>query len=288
MRTAKEIYERVLKVAKADDRIRLVGLNGSRTNQNVPEDWLQDYDVVYVVTDIDAFVQDPNWIDVFGKRTILQMPENMAMFPPELGNRFSYLMLFDDYTRIDLILVPYEEKENYLVENGLTKVLLNKDEPDRLYPTSTDKAYWIQQPSEEFYHDCCNEFWWVTTYVAKGLARREILYAQDHLNQIVRPMLLKMLSWRVGIETDFSLSVGKNYKYIEQYLDEDIWQQLLLTFARGSYEDMWHALFTACDLFHRTAKFVEEQLSFTYKSEEEDNVRGFLQFVYSEGEIKYQ
>ena len=110
----------------------------------------------------------------------------------------------------------------------LTKVLLNKDEPDRLYPTSTDKAYWIQQPSEEFYHDCCNEFWWVTTYVAKGLARREILYAQDHLNQIVRPMLLKMLSWRVGIETDFSLSVGKNYKYIEQYLDEDIWQQLLL------------------------------------------------------------
>ena len=67
---------------------------------------------------------------------------------------------------------------------------------------------------------------------------------------------------------------------IEQYLDEDIWQQLLLTFARGSYEDMWHALFTACDLFHRTAKFVEEQLSFTYKSEEEDNVRGFLQFVY--------
>ena len=52
-----------------------------------------------------------------------------------------------------------------------------------------------------------------------------------------------MISWKVGIETGFKLSVGKNYKFIERYISEDLWEKLLSTYRMDSYENIWEALF---------------------------------------------
>lgn len=111
MRSEQEIMDLVLKVAKEDDRVRAVGMNGSRTNPNVPKDPFRDYDIAYLVTDMQSFFDDPDWIDVFGERIIMQTPEDMELFPNELGDRFTYMMLFTDGNRIDLMLIPLEEKE---------------------------------------------------------------------------------------------------------------------------------------------------------------------------------
>lgn len=74
------------------------------------------------------------------------------------------------------------------------------------------------------------------------VCRKEILFAIDHFNQIVRHELLRMISWKVGIETGFKLSVGKNYKFIERYI-RDLWEKLLSTYRMDSYENIWEALF---------------------------------------------
>lgn len=37
------------------------------------------------------------WLDFFRKRIVMQKSEAMAMFPPKLGNWFSYLMLFEGW-----------------------------------------------------------------------------------------------------------------------------------------------------------------------------------------------
>ena len=47
MRTEKEIYDLVLNFAFQDERIRIVTLEGSRTNVNIPKDNLQDYDITF-------------------------------------------------------------------------------------------------------------------------------------------------------------------------------------------------------------------------------------------------
>jgi aminoglycoside 6-adenylyltransferase len=279
MRTTKEMMELVLTYAENDDRIRAVALNGSRTNPNVPKDMFQDFDIVYLVNDMAPFIDDPNWVDVFGERIIMQTPEDMSMFPPELGGRFSYLMLFTDGNRIDLVLVPIEEKDKYCKEDKLTIILLDKDHCLPEVSPPTDEDYWVSRPSFEFFADCCNEFWWVSTYVAKGLWGREILYAQEHLNNILRPMLIKMLEWKVGIETDYSVSVGKCGKYLESYLSEKDWQELLSTYPGGSYKDVWRALFAMVNLFRRTAIFVADHLHYEYPHEEDKRVTEYLKQV---------
>ena len=72
MRSEKEVYDIVLNFAKTDKRIRMVTLEGSRTNTNIPPDDFQDFDITFFVTDMDSFTSDDKWLDIFGERLILQ------------------------------------------------------------------------------------------------------------------------------------------------------------------------------------------------------------------------
>lgn len=51
MRTEREIFDLILHVARNNEQIRAVYMNGSRANPNVQKDIYQDYDIVYVVTE---------------------------------------------------------------------------------------------------------------------------------------------------------------------------------------------------------------------------------------------
>lgn len=270
----------ILDVAKNDKRIRLVTLEGSRANKNVPRDKFQDFDISYFVTDIDSFKSSDEWLNQFGQRILMQKPEDMELFPPELGNWFSYLMLFADENKIDLTLIPIDELEQYLSESdGLVKLLLDKDSKINKKMDPNDEKYHIKKPSAREFDDCCNEFWMVSTYVVKGLARKEILFAIDHLNEIARPNLLRMMAWNIGIETDFSLSVGKNYKYIQTYLDINDWEKLLNTYAENSYEKMWQSLFDCYDLFRKYSKLVAHRLSYDYPDYDEQ-ITGYTEKIF--------
>lgn len=279
MRSEQEMMSLILDIAKNDERIRAVGMNGSRTNPNAPTDVFQDYDIVYIVHDLQSFIEDRQWIDRFGSRIIMQKPEEMALIPPESDGRFPYLMLFTDGNRIDLTLCPFEDKDNWNNDDKLAVVLLDKDDCLPKLPAPTDEDYWVERPTAKLFADCCNEFWWVSTYVAKGLWRREMLYAQDHLNVAVRPMLIQMLEWQVGIQTDFSISTGKNGKYLEKHLSKESWRALMSTFPDATYEGIWQALFAMGDLFRRTAQDVANSLNYEYPLEDDQRVTAYLKHV---------
>ena len=44
MRSENEMYNLILEIAKNNVRIKVVYMNGSRINENVPKDMFQDYD----------------------------------------------------------------------------------------------------------------------------------------------------------------------------------------------------------------------------------------------------
>ena len=278
MRTEKEMMDLILGVAQKDERVRVVGMNGSRTNLNAPKDLFQDYDIVYVVTEMESFLNDPSWIDVFGQRIILQTPEAMDMFPPELGNWFSYLMLFEDMTRIDLILVPLDELEKYVQDDKLIKILMDKDGRIPPPPPPTDMDFWVKKPTPSYFDDCCNEFWWLSTYVAKGLCRDELPYAIDHLS-VMRNLLFTMLSWEVGSTIQFSASMGKNYKYLKNYLSSAKWDAIMKTYRDDTKTAIWDSLFLCCDLFRIAANNVAVFLETAYP-EYDDKVTQYINYLH--------
>lgn len=280
MRTEEVMLELILNVARRDERIRAVCMNGSRVNAHVKKDIFQDYDIVYLVTNMNAFINDEKWIDVFGEQLIMQTPENMALFPPTLDGRFTYLMQFIDGNRIDLMLIPIEGAAEYLTEDSLTKILLDKDRRFAEIPVPSDRGYWINRPTPIFFNDCCNAFWWVTIYVAKGLRRKETLYALEHLHEHVRSELMRMLMWQVGVNHNFSVNPGKSGKFLEQYVAKADWVSLMKTYATSDDEAIWDALFVMCGLFRKTAVYVGAELGFTYDLAEDKRVLTYLQQLY--------
>lgn len=266
----------IKKFAEQDERIRAVGMNGSRTKK-APKDPFQDYDIVYFVTDMDSFINRVDWIKVFGELIIMQRPDHSVLYPSN-RDQYAYLMLFTDGNRIDLTLWPVEKSKEWIQDDKLAKVLLDKDSIFPMLPSPTEQDYWVNKPSQQLFDDCTNEFWWVSTYVAKGLWRNEILYAMDHL-QIIRNMLLKMLEWKIGIETDFTISIGKNGKYLEKYLEKEIWNTLLNTYPKGNIDDIWDALLTMTNLFEQITLEVANRLQFNYSFTEVKKVRAYLEHI---------
>lgn len=269
MRTEQEMYDLILAFAREDERIQVVAMNGSRANPNAPRDAFQDYDIVFLVTEMDSFLADDGWLDYFGKRIIMQKPEAMELFPSERENRFSYLMLFEDGNRIDLTLLQLNKLESYLKEDSILQILLDKDGIVPALPESTDQDYWIKRPTPGMFDDCCNEFWWLSTYVAKGLARNELPYANAHLD-LMRNQLMTMLSWQVGLEKGFTFSIGKDYKYLKKHIAGEDMAQLLCTWRMDNPENIWQSMFQACDLFRRPSLEVAYELSYCIPNFDEE------------------
>lgn len=279
MRSEKEMFDLILDIAKGDDRIRAVYMNGSRTNQNAISDIFQDYDIVYVVKETKSFIEQRQWIDIFGKRLYMQYPEEGYYYKHDVVNCYGWLIQFEDGNRLDLHVctLPHVLKE--IKNDRLCKILLDKDGclPDM--PEATDEDYWIQKPIEGQFLDTCNEFWWCLNNVAKGLWREEIPYVMDMLNYCVRPQLIRIIGWKIGFETNFTVSIGKSGKYMYRFLDTQKWNVFLKTYPSGNVDNIWEAIFIMCDLFNDAANDLADKIKFSYNQIEADNSLKFLMDV---------
>ena len=279
MRTEKEMFDLIMSIAQSDERIRAVYLNGSRTNPNVPKDIFQDYDVVYVVTETTPFIMDRDWIDRFGEILFMQFPDEHPDYPSDKDNFYGWLMQFTDGNRMDLHVESIDHARANILDDSLCKVLLDKDNCLPAIPESSDRNYWVSKPTKAQFVCTCNEFWWCLNNVAKGLWREEIPYVQDMLNDVVRKQLEKMLSWKIGVITDFSVSVGKSAKYMYQWLSEQEWKTYLQTYCGADIHDIWQSVDTMCSLFKETAAWVAEALQYPFDDKEAENCMKFLNAV---------
>ena len=256
MRTEPEMLDLILQTAKVL-QVNAVAMSGSRTNPNAPKDEFQDYDVVYIVEDLDGLVADLAWLDQFGKRMIKQHVL--------LDHRRLYLMLFEDGNRIDLTLCPKEHIKEWVDSEADFTVL---DDPQGLFApyASTPKRYWTAPASATDFDKSCNEFWWVSAYVVKGIRRNHLVYATDHLYGICQQELLKLLAWQVAADKG-TVDVSKNYKYLLQYLPTEKEKEFSALHDFSSVEKLTQSLFATMQLFHREAQILARKMGFAYEKE---------------------
>jgi aminoglycoside 6-adenylyltransferase len=278
MRSEQAMLELILEVARDDERIRVVIMNGSRANPAAPMDIFQDFDIVYLVTDVAPFRCNLQWIERFGELMILQLPDDMEDPQSSDDGGFTYLMQFTDGNRIDLGICPLEKVGDF-TGDSLSVLLLDKDGVVGPLDPPSDRDYLPQPPTAKQFTDCCNEFWWVCPYVAKGLWREEILYACTMLDQVLREQLMKMLAWHIGVQTGFQRNPGKYGKYFQRYLEPELWRMLEATYANASYERTWDALFAMCDLFEQVTLPIAGRFGFDYPQDDAARVRAHLEHV---------
>ncbi len=278
MRSEAQLMKIILDTAREDERIRAVVMNGSRLNPHARKDLFQDFDIVYYVTDPHPFRNNYSWIERFGELMILQEPEDMQDPPAENKGYFTYLMQFSDGNRIDLGIYPLEMRAS-VGRDSLSLTLLDKDNALPPLPPPDESSYLPAEPSAKAFADCCNEFWWVCPYVAKGLWRREFPYARFMLDQAVREQLMKMLTWQIGVQTGFRVNPGKYGKHFQQHLPAGQWRLLRKTYAGGGTASTWRALFAMGTLFRQAAGIVSKYNNFHYPEEHDRKVTAHLKHV---------
>lgn len=256
MRTETEMMNLILQIANALN-VDAVALSGSRINQKVQTDEFQDYDVVYIVDDIDNLTSDLSWLDQFGKRIIEQ--------EVSLGNRRLYLMLFEDGNRIDLTLCPKSHIQEWVDSEAGFTVL--EDEKGLFEPYSPSLGrYWTNPARAIDFEKSCNEFWWVSAYVVKGICRKQVIYSTNHLYGICQQELLKILAWQVTSDRG-TVDIGKNYKYLFNYLPIDKEKEFSALLDFSSLDKITQSLFATMQLFHQEAQYLAQKMDFDYDKE---------------------
>ena len=253
MRTETEMLDVILKTAETL-QVATVAMSGSQTDTKASKDEFQDYDVVYVVENLDELITDLSWLDQFGKRIIEQ--------EVGLGQRRLYLMLFEDGNRIDLTLCPKDYIQEWVDSEAGFTVL---EDPEHLFePYSPNiERYWTNSATEKDFEKVCNEFWWVSAYVVKGICRKQVIYATDHLYGICQQELLKVLAWQVASDRG-RVDVGKNYKYLFNYLPAEKEMEFSNLLDFSSIDKITQSLFATMQLLHREAQSLAQKMGFDY------------------------
>lgn len=280
MRNENEMLDLIINTATKDERIRAVFMTGSRANKNVKKDIFQDYDIVYVVNQNKPFYEDKDWINIFGERLYMQCPSEIDKingFHVNFDKRYGWLMQFKDGNRLDLHVIPSEEV--HILKEKLYRILLDKDGIFPKNSNSSDEDYWIKKPIQDEFLACSNEFWWCLNNIAKGLWREEIPYVHKMYYEGCHPQLVKLLNWKIGYETNFQISTGKESKYLKDYLSDDIWNRFLKTYINGNINDIWNSVFVMCDLFNEIAQELEKYWKHSYNSEEANASYTFLKHI---------
>ena len=253
MRAETEMLDLILQTAKTL-QVKAVAMSGSRTDAKAPKDEFQDYDVVYIVDDFDNLTSDLSWLNQFGKRIIEQ--------EVSLGNRCLYLMLFEDGNRIDLSLCPKEYIQEWVDSEAGFTVL---EDPENLFEPyfPNPERYWIISATEMDFKNSCNEFWWVSAYVVKGICRHQVIYATDHLYGICQQELLKLLAWQVAADKGM-VDVGKNYKYLFQYLPAEKEKEFTALLDFFDQKSLTKSLLATMNFFHKEAQAFSLKTGFQY------------------------
>jgi len=276
MRDEKEMMDMIINVVKANERIRAVYMNGSRVNPSAEKDKYQDYDIGLVVSEMEWFLTNKDWIAIFGEIAIVQEPDKNDIAEGndvDICNSYGWLMLFEDGNRIDLhITTVYDDYG----EDTLTITLLDKDNILPAISAPSDRGYYISKPTQGQYMSATNNFWWCLQNVAKGIKRNELTYAMNMYVQVVHEKLESMLKWYIGVHNDFSVNVGLWGKYFKKYLPENLYDMYIKTYSDANYENLWNAIFLACELFRTIAPVVGNQLGYIYNKQEDDNMTAYL------------
>ena len=253
MRTETEMLDVILKTAETL-QVAAVAMSGSRTNSQAPQDEFQDYDVVYVVENLDELISDLSWLGQFGKRIIEQ--------EVRLGHRRLFLMLFEDGNRIDLTLCPKQQIQEWVDSEADYTVLKDDKGLFKSYPPSP-KRYWTNPASQTDFEKACNEFWWVSAYVVKGICRKQVIYATDHLYGICQQELLKIIAWQVASDRG-KVDIGKNYKYLFQYLPAEKEKEFTALLDFFDQKSLTKSLLATMNFFHKEAQAFSLKNGFHY------------------------
>ncbi len=275
-----EFFKKFVKYCENNDNIRALALQGSRVYGVEKIDMFSDYDLIMIVRDIKALTNDDQWVKQFGEILIMQKPSDWFKNPYNYQSDmpFTYLVQYKNGNRLDINIFSKDNLGDLKKDKEPRKIIFKKDDYPWFVSISGENFKLVNKPSEMEFYNTVNEFYWISLYVAKGLKRNELIYTRVMYEKNFMEMLYKMISFYIGIKTDFSISTGKAYKYFKDYLTEDEYLELQELLPSGELEDIKLKLLKAIKVFKKYSEYVSVNLG--YELEDYSEIIEFINKKY--------
>lgn len=277
-RTEEEMLALILGFARSDDRIRAVVMNGSRVNPNAGKDIFQDYDVVFFVTNVVPFREETSVVPYFGVPLLVEKVEDQVYRPGIRDGRYTYNVQFTDGNRIDMAFLHVEMLETRPFDS-LTRVLLDKDGLIPDLPNPGEESFFIAEPTQKWYADCCDTFCFsLGSHVPKALWRRKLPLLKCHIVRLRQDLVL-MLGWYIGVTKGFKRSLGSEGKDLEEHLEPEDWREFRRAYAGSDYDDITESLQAIHRLFVRAGQTVGNHYGYQFPIQKAESALAFLMHV---------
>lgn len=272
--------QRIVSWAEADEHVRAVFLVGSRGEMGGRPDALSDFDVLVFAREAARYEADDGWLSTFGS-ILVKLHEEYEVLGVGVATR---LVQYQDGSRVDFSIcdlglfdrISGEAKLPNLLDRGY-RALVDKDEWAARLPEPTGKAQAVGPPTEVRYEEVVNEFWWEVIYVAKHLARGEILPALYSHECVIRfRCLVPMLEWHAQLVHGSEARTGPHGRGLLRELGKDEVDRFSRTFLGPSVQEAWSGLLATADCFREIAGDVAKQLGFSAQDELADGVEALL------------
>lgn len=275
-----EVLGRVLRWAEGDARVRAVLMTSTRVTAGAPLDLLSDYDLVLIVSDMAPFTTAGDWVREIGE-PLLRVRDVTEDLGIAVQND---MLIFTDGVKIDFSIWPVSLNTQIQAAGRLPdefdygyRVLLDRDDLTSAWPAPRHAAFRELPPTPERFQSLVEEFWFVTTYVAKNLWRQEFIPARVIFDYELKYLIvLKMLTWRAGIDHHWTIQPGFFGKGMQRYLAPHIWDTWLATYSGPSTSEMWAALHATIELFREVAQSVAADMGFSYPHQTDSLMLDYL------------
>lgn len=155
--------------------------------------------------------------------------------------------------------------------------MLTKDRSPELNDIDQSDCYSITLLSQKEYSDTINEFLWLSLYVAKGIIRNELCYAKYFMDHHEIDLICKMLSWKIGTDNSYPVSLGKTYKYLKRYLSESEMNAFALLYSNGDFCEIREKLLYSIDYFKAISIYVAEKMNYNVDIDQMNKVKEYVE-----------
>jgi aminoglycoside 6-adenylyltransferase len=279
----KDVVGKLVAWGMAHPLIRAMILTSSRARPGGPVDLLSDYDVILAASDVGPFAFDDAWVYDYGRPMVRWGDQS------EMHGLATYFRsaVYQDYVKIDYSIWPVELLERVAASASMPdqldvgyRVLLDKDQRTAGWKPPSYQAHIPARPAEAEYQALVEEFWWVTTYVAKSLWRDDLVFAKWVVDQDLKlEVMRRMLEWHIEIDHNWSVKPGVHGRGLKQLLPPNIWSEFAGTYVSLDAEETWAALHRVIALFRQVAADVGNALSYTYPQQVDELVSAYLEAI---------
>ncbi len=266
-----DLIKKIKEISLLDENIRSIIFTGSRLNNAVAKDGLEDFNLIVGLGELKLYMGLVNKL-LIAEETIIKREERLSHHGYDL---IHIRCLCEDESIIDLVLLDNANILDYIKDNSLVKNIVDKDLILPEDKVISDIKFREEKISNKEFYDHVVNFYMKSVDVAISLARKEIIRA-NYLYDILKKDLLAIVNLYIGQKYDFNVNTGRLGKNFKVYLDKPYYEMYLEIFNTNDLDDFWKSLFVASSLFRKLSLEISRSLDYSYPKKEDVKTMEYL------------